>query len=159
METDNTNAEVTEQDNALIRDLRSQIDSLGAQLKTAKDDAQAEVRRELQAKASLGSYESLAPYFVQEVDGEPTAEAAQQWLASKGLVEAVEDATPNETPTESPEQNPLAAVANLSSDVASVSAVRSGNDFTSRVQEIEGRYKSKDSLANLAAELAAIQGQ
>lgn len=150
MTTGNTYGGVEEEDNGLIRSLRSDIDNLTKELKQAREAAAEEVRREFQAKSLLGEqYVNLAEYFVQEVDGELTPEVANEWLAAKGLstatpepVEAPEPATPNTAQA-------VAELGNLGGTAAAVSTSSNEPGFVDRMGDIKGEFAGKMHPSNM----------
>lgn len=98
----------TNEENALIRDLRAQLKEAKAQLKSVDPEvirAQvlAEANRESTAASLMdkAGYPKLSGLFASQVDGDLSAESAAEFLSGLGLAA--------EKPSDDPEPEPVAA--------------------------------------------------
>lgn len=156
--SDNTDVQGNQpEDSSVIEGFREREKALKKELKEQEQRIRAEIKREADANALMpDAFKGLAGYFAQEVEGELTAEAAAEWLASKGVAASPEPATPQqESPAEA-----LAAVTDLGASVAAASDQSGANVFNEKLGEIEkAAGNAPGNLNGLTAQIAqALEG-
>ncbi|MHC4372124.1 MAG: hypothetical protein ACYSW8_31345 [Planctomycetota bacterium] len=86
MSDNTTSGENTPEDNELIRKLRSDLKIANQKIKTAAEDAVAQVERGSTAAGLMPEgFKGLADIFASEVDGELDAASAAEWLKGRGF--------------------------------------------------------------------------
>jgi hypothetical protein len=86
MSDNTTSGENTPEDNELIRKLRSDLKIANQKIKTAAEDAVAQVERGSKAAGLMPEgFKGLADIFASEVDGELDAASAAEWLKGRGF--------------------------------------------------------------------------
>ena len=156
--SDNTETVGQEEEESLtFKNMRADLKAAKALLKTVADETRAEITRESNASNLIPKeYASLVPYFVQEVDGELTKEAADKWLADKGLT-----ASPEVKEATAPVVDPAAAleeVTNLGGQIAAASAVTPDESFAKALNDTQEGLNHIGDLPMLTSRIEALLG-
>ena len=148
---------VEEEESSVIQQLRAEVKAAKALAKSAASEARAEISREAAANSLIPeAYKALVPYFVQEVDGDLTKEAADKWLADKGLTASpavVEETAPVVDPAVALEE-----VTNLGGQIAAASAVTPDDSFAKALNDTQEGLSHIGDLPTLTSRIEALLG-
>jgi len=145
MSDNTTTGDNLPEDSEVIRGLREDVKRLSKAVKTAGDDALDQVKRAKVASSLMPEgFEGFADVFAKEVDGELDAEAAAEWLKSRGF------AAPSEKiASEAAEAaEALEEVTNLGGAVAAAGNLTPEDNITKQLQDIKdsNEYKTLPDL-------------
>lgn len=145
----NTDAEGNlPEESSVIKELRKKVADLERESRNAEAAARAKIERESKASQLMPEgYKGLAGYFEQEVDGDLTSEAAEQWLADRGITASLEPSTPDaETPSRAQD---LEAVTDLGAAVAAAGAETSPPTAFDEVDKVLAQSKGIGNLPDV----------
>jgi hypothetical protein len=151
MSNDTTNEEYSPEDNEVIRELRAQLKTANANVKTAGQIAVALVERgTLAAGLMPEGFKGVADIFAKEVDGELNADNAAEWLRSRGF-----SASPNQAQAEEAQRaSDLSAVTDLGGAVAAAGSLTPEDSIARRLEEVRND-KNLHTLPDVTAAIAA----
>ena len=154
MSDDTTTESESPEDNDIIRGLRRDLKDANARVKTAGEDAIAQVKRQdLSSSLMPEGFKGLADVFENEVDGELNAESANKWLEGRGIT-----ASSNQEPDEAAKKAAeLERVTNLGGAVAAAGNLTPEDSVIKQLDEVltPGEPQTLEEVTAAIAEILA----